>query len=162
VRELTKQRTDIPERIVYKSRGINEDHTIPIMVDDSTYYIECVIAFFHKPKPTRIFPHPDWICSLIYPSHDILNLSKKLSHMRPDIDGKKLYRLFQNGIKKGLFQPLSEDGHTVRMFLTVDSWLKLQPVNDKSKWTITSLATLNSVIKSQSSKPPSMTQKIGH
>lgn len=146
-------RKPIEQRIIFKSRPIGEPNEIPIMYDGETYYVEPVIAFFHKPKPTRIFPNPQWMCDLIYSHHDILNLSLKLSNMRPKISGKALYRLFQNGIKRGLFSPLSEDGKTIRMFITTDSWLRLEDVNPKSKWTVTSLATLNSVIKSQSSKP---------
>jgi hypothetical protein len=146
------KRKDISERIVYQSRPIGSDPTIPILVDGSKYHIEVVIAFFHKPKPTRIFPDPDWMASLLYTSQDILNLKNRLNHLQPPIAAKELYRLLQDGIRKGLFTPLSDDNFTIRMFITADSWLNLQPINKESKWVVTTLATVNKVIRKQSAE----------
>ena len=151
--EFTASRRSVkkcyPCRIVHQSNPIEAEPYITVTVNEEVWLIEPVIVYFRKPQPTNYFPRPNWEASTLYVNMNMENLAKKLSHMQPNISTETLTNLFKTAIKQGVFSPLDQDRNIIRVFLTVDSWLKLQHTNSHSKWQATTIAIVNSVIRNQ-------------
>ncbi len=140
-------RQDISERIVFKCKPINEDPTIPLSIDDTTYYIQPIIYHWRKPRPTRYSPNPPWSASNELCSYDLENLAKKPSWITPQITQKKLRKLLGDAIKRGDYRVLSERSSTILIGLTNRS---LENLDQKKEWFAVNHTQIMKSIKNQS------------
>jgi len=145
-----RKRTPISERIIYKTQGIT-NIPLSLNVNNQNYDIFLNLLVFHNPRlmeyesklDKNMLPSWEWIGSVIL-NFDWENLSKRLSLSVKEIKGMIMKAIRQDNYKE------TDTPFLIQMFVCHDSDLKLIPQNMESKWVITSMSELKTVLAGKS------------
>ena len=151
-----KRRTPISERMKFKTQGLIN---IPLNIDvnKQTWRVFLHLLIFRDPRKynyesldTRLLPNWQW-CGGAVLNYDWKTLSKKLSWLRPQVSVKELTDMVSRSIKQDNYKE-TDTPFLIQMFVCHDSDLKLIPLNEKSKWIITTMSELKSSVSGQGKK----------
>lgn len=141
---LVKKRTPIEMRIVHT---VNEDVSpyVKIRVEEDDYFCFVQLAVFKTDEEGETY----YLSKTILNS-PINNIIKQLNHLFPDlkVTKKQLNKLLKEAVLKGVFEEIDSD--TIKIFLTLDNWLRLTKQKSDSKLVVTSRSKLRKLVKSDS------------
>jgi len=139
-----KRRTPIQKRLVYSA---NEDipQFIKVNVDGDDYNVHLRFLMFKTDNEKRTY-----CLSTLVLDPPLKNICNRLNHLFPflHITSSQLTDLMKNAIIKGTFEEV--DKNTVKILLTLNSWLSLQPKNSNSKLIFTSRSKVRRLTKNES------------
>lgn len=153
---LCVPREPIEKRLVYTSKG-----NVVVNVEGVNWFIEPFLVVFSDPyKMVERYKHPHlstmsenkpiYLNAINAMSGSLENVAKHLSHnadvQTKEITAQKLRNLIIKAIKNGKFQDVSTDRlHKAKIFLCLDSSLRYERPNEKSKWICTTPRTLEKI-----------------
>lgn len=141
---LVKKRTPIELRLVHK---VNEDISqyIPVKVEGDVWNVLSQLLVFKTDEKNKTY-----FLTKTPLNMPLNNIIKQINHLFPHLSltKKQLVKLMEQAVLRNTYEEIGRD--TIKVFLTLDSWVNLKPKTDKSKLVVTSRAKIKKLIQDES------------
>jgi len=150
-----KRRTPPEMRMVYHASKIGEPTTITLDIDNDVWTVSVKLVCFKTDEEGETQHLSNF--NLDPP---IQNMVNRLNHSFPSlhITETQLTEMLETAIKRGVYDETGKRNQAI-IYLSLDSWLKLEPRNHKSRLVYFNISKLKSLIKSPEETLREITKK---